>query len=166
MRRKLNRQTNLFTAVTSNPIARELGEISKIIDANSGVLDLVYQDLVKAKRHDTGREGLTAEQVLRCCILKQYRQLSYEELASIWMTHRPFAHFPVWRWGNIPASRFSRRTSSPCRKRPGRRSIAGSSTTRKARRSKQGGRSGLIRLPLRRTFIIRRTRHCYVTASG
>jgi hypothetical protein len=29
----------------------------------------------------TGREGLTAEQVLRRCILKQYRQLSYEELA-------------------------------------------------------------------------------------
>ena len=81
MRRKLNRQTNLFTAVSSNPIARELEEISKVIDANSGVLDLVYQDLVKAKRHDTGREGMTAEQVLRCCILKQYRQLSYEELA-------------------------------------------------------------------------------------
>src|SRR4030042_902116 len=79
MRRKLNRQTNLFTAVSSNPIARELKEISKIIDANPGVLDLVYQDLVRAKRYDTGREGLTAEQVLRCCILKQYRQLSYEE---------------------------------------------------------------------------------------
>ena len=57
MRRKLNRQTNLFTTVSNNPIARELEEISKIIDANPGVLDLVYQDLVKAKRHDTGREG-------------------------------------------------------------------------------------------------------------
>ncbi len=31
MRRKRNRQTNLFTAVSSNPIARELEEISKII---------------------------------------------------------------------------------------------------------------------------------------
>ena len=49
MRRKLNRQTNLFTTVSSTPIARELKEISKIIDANPGVLDLVYQDLVKAK---------------------------------------------------------------------------------------------------------------------
>jgi IS5 family transposase len=81
MRRKLNRQTNLFTTVSSTPIARELKEISKIIDANPGVLELAYQDLVKAKRHDTGREGMTAEQVLRCGILKQYRQLSYEELA-------------------------------------------------------------------------------------
>ncbi len=57
MRRKLNRRTNLFTAVSSNPIAREIKEIPKIIDANPGVLDLVYQDLVKAKRHDAGREG-------------------------------------------------------------------------------------------------------------
>ena len=46
MRRKLNRQTNLFTTVSNNPIARELEEISKIIDANPGALDLVYQDLV------------------------------------------------------------------------------------------------------------------------
>ena len=81
MRRKLNRQTNLFTTVSNNPVARELEEISKIIDANPGILDLFYQDLVRAKRDDTGREGLTAEQVLRCCILKQYHQLSYEELA-------------------------------------------------------------------------------------
>ena len=49
MRRELNRQTNLFTVVSSNPIARVLEEISKTIDANLGVLDLVYHDLVKAK---------------------------------------------------------------------------------------------------------------------
>ena len=30
---------------------------------------------------DTGRQGLTAESVLRCALLKQHRQLSYEELA-------------------------------------------------------------------------------------
>jgi IS5 family transposase len=45
-------------------------------------VELVYQDLTRAKRHDTGREGLTAEQVLRCAVLKQYRELSYEELAQ------------------------------------------------------------------------------------
>ncbi len=102
MRRKLNRQTNLFTAVSSNPIARELEEISKIIDANSGVLDLVYQDLVKAKRHDTGREGLTAEQVLRCCILKQYRQLSYEELAFHLEDSSAFRTFSRLEMGQYP----------------------------------------------------------------
>jgi IS5 family transposase len=102
MRRKLNRQTNLFTAVSSNPIARELEEISKIIDATPGILDLVYQDLVKAKRHDTGREGLTAEQVLRCCILKQYRQLSYEELAFHLDDSSAFRTFSRLEMGQYP----------------------------------------------------------------
>ena len=102
MRRKLNRQTNLFSAVSSNPIARELEEISKIIDANPGILDLVYQDLVKAKRHDTGREGLTAEQVLRCCILRQYRQLSYEELAFHLEDSSAFRTFSRLEVGQYP----------------------------------------------------------------
>jgi IS5 family transposase len=102
MRRKLNRQTNLFTAVSSNPVARELEEISKIIDANPGVLDLVYQDLVKTKRHDTGREGLTAEQVLRCCILKQYRELSYEELAFHLDDSSAFRSFSRLEMGQYP----------------------------------------------------------------
>jgi IS5 family transposase len=30
---------------------------------------------------ETGRQGLPAEAVLRCAVLKQHRQLSYQELA-------------------------------------------------------------------------------------
>src|SRR3972149_6849613 len=81
MRQKLNRQMSLFTSPSGNPIARELEQVSQILDANSQLLDLVYQDLTRARRHDTGREGMTAEQVLRGAVLKPYRQLSYEELA-------------------------------------------------------------------------------------
>ena len=81
MRRIFNPQLHLFTSPSDHPISRELAQISEILDANSQLLDLVYQNLVSAKRHDTGREGLTAEQVLRCAVLKQYLQLSYEELA-------------------------------------------------------------------------------------
>jgi transposase, IS5 family len=102
MRRKLNRQTNLFTSASSNPISRELEQISQILDANPGLLDLVYHDLVKAKRHDTGREGLTAEQVLRCCILKQYRQLSYEELAFHLDDSSAFRTFSRLEMGQYP----------------------------------------------------------------
>jgi len=86
----------------SNPIARELKEISKIIDSNPGVLDLVYEDLVKAKRHDTGREGMTAEQVLRCGILKQYRQLSYEELSFHLDDSSAFRTFSRLEMGQYP----------------------------------------------------------------
>ena len=64
-----------------NQIAKELQQISQVLDATPKVLDLAYQDLVRSARPTTGREGMTAEQVLRCAILKQYRQLTYEELA-------------------------------------------------------------------------------------
>lgn len=81
MRRKYNPQLSLFTTPSNNPIAKELEQISLILDENRKLVEIVYEDLIRAKRADTGREGLTAEQVLRCTILKQYRQLSYEELA-------------------------------------------------------------------------------------
>ncbi|HYA12849.1 MAG TPA: ISNCY family transposase [Syntrophales bacterium] len=102
MRRKFNPQMNLFTATSSNPIARELEHVSQILDANPQLLDLVYQDLVKAKRHDTGREGLTAEQVLRCAVLKQYRQLSYEELTFHLDDSSAFRGFSRLEMGQYP----------------------------------------------------------------
>ncbi len=45
------------------------------------MLGLVTQDLGRLGAKATGRQGLSAETVLRCGLLKQYRQLSYEELA-------------------------------------------------------------------------------------
>ncbi len=41
---------------------------------------------------------MTAEQVLRCAVLKQYRELTYEELSFIWRTRR-LPYLPVWRDG-------------------------------------------------------------------
>lgn len=41
----------------------------------------IYYDLVGVKQTDNGRTGMTVEQVLRCAILKQYRNLSYDGLA-------------------------------------------------------------------------------------
>src|SRR6516225_7457369 len=40
-----------------------------------------FGDLRRQGVQETGRHGLPAEAVLRCALLKQYRQLSYEELA-------------------------------------------------------------------------------------
>jgi transposase, IS5 family len=102
MRRKLNRQMNLFAATSSNPIARELEQVSNILDANSQLLDLVYQDLIRARRRDTGREGMNAEQVLRCAVLKQYRQLSYEELAFHLEDSSAFRAFSRLEMGQYP----------------------------------------------------------------
>ncbi len=67
--------------VNNTQISKEVKQMSRILDDTPGLLQVVFDDLVKTKRADTGRQGLAAEQVLRCAALKQYRQLSYEELA-------------------------------------------------------------------------------------
>jgi len=81
MRRKRDPQRNLLHLLARNKVARELEAISLVLDHNPGILDLIFRDLVKYQRTDTGRGGMTAEQVLRCALLKQYRELTYEELA-------------------------------------------------------------------------------------
>jgi transposase, IS5 family len=102
MRRKFNSQMHLFASVSSNQIAKELKHVSQLLDDNPKLVELVYQDLTKAKRQDTGREGLTAEQVLRCMVLKQYRQLSYEELAFHLEDSTAFRAFSRLEMGQYP----------------------------------------------------------------
>ena len=102
MRRKFNAQSSLFTSTSNKPIARELEQISRILDETPRLLDLVYRDLVGTKRDDTGRMGLNAEQVLRCAVLKQYRQLSYEELAFHLDDSSTFRGFSRLEMGQYP----------------------------------------------------------------
>ena len=103
MRRKFNPQTNLFSPMARSSIVKELEQISNILDAIPTVMDLVFQDLVKTHRTDTGREGLTAEQVLRCAILKQYRELTYEELAFHLEDSDAFRSFSRLNMGQYPS---------------------------------------------------------------
>jgi IS5 family transposase len=102
VRRKFNAQSSLFTSTSNKPIARELEQISRILDETPRLLDLVYRDLVGTKRDDTGRMGLNAEQVLRCAVLKQYRQLSYEELAFHLDDSSAFRGFSRLEMGQYP----------------------------------------------------------------
>lgn len=94
MRQKRSPQISIFHALAATEIGKELAAISLIIDQTPQMLDPVYHDLVGVKQTDNGRTGMTAEQVLRCAILKQYRNLSYEELSfhlSDSKTFRTFA---------------------------------------------------------------------------
>ncbi len=62
------------------------------------LLRLVSNDLRRDGVRETGRRGLPAEAVLRCALLKQYRQLSYEELAfhlEDSASFRAFARLPM-----------------------------------------------------------------------
>jgi IS5 family transposase len=103
MRQKFTPRMSLFSPMARNSIVKELEQISKILDANPRVLQLVYEDLVKTSRPDTGRQGMTAEQVLRSAILKQYRELTYEELAFHLEDSDAFRTFSRLEMGQYPS---------------------------------------------------------------
>ena len=80
MRRKLDPQMNLFHVLPRSKVGRELQQMSDILDANPDIVELAFADLSQGSRTDTGREGLTAEQVVRCAVMKQGHNLTYEEM--------------------------------------------------------------------------------------
>jgi len=103
MREKRDQQLNLFHILSRNAIGEELEGISKILEANQKILDIVYADLVGLRKTDTGRTGMTAEQVLRCGILKQYRELTYEELSFHLADSKSFRAFARLSRGQMPS---------------------------------------------------------------
>ena len=98
MREKRTVQTTLFHLFADHTIGRELQMISDWLDAHPEVLDWVEADLRPEPVPACGRKGLPVESVLRCAILKQYRQVSYEELAFYLIdsyTFHAFARLPL-----------------------------------------------------------------------
>jgi IS5 family transposase len=81
MRQERIIQGSLFDVFAQHEIGRELKAMSLWLDEHRALLGLVAGDLRRQGLRETGRHGLPAEAVLRCALLKQYRQLSYEELA-------------------------------------------------------------------------------------
>ena len=98
MRQERTVQGTLFDIFAEHEIGRELKAMSQWLDEHRAVLGLVVGDLRRHGLKDTGRNGLTAEAVLRCALLKQHRQLSYEELAfhlEDSASFRAFARLPL-----------------------------------------------------------------------
>ena len=81
MRQERIMQASIFDIFAEHEIGRELKSVSDWLDEQRSLLSLVIGDLRRHGVRETGRHGLPAEAVLRCALLKQYRQLSYEELA-------------------------------------------------------------------------------------
>ena len=103
MRQKRKRQMNIFQGSFKGDIGKELEMMSQILDETPKVLNQVYKDLVGIKKSDVGRAGMTAEQVLRCTILKQYRDLTYEELAFHLEDSQSFRAFSRLEMGQYPS---------------------------------------------------------------
>jgi len=83
MRQIYHQQLPLSASEGLHPRAAELRAMSRALDAMGSHLQGVHDDLLCGRSVDAkrGREGLSAEQVLRAAIVKQMFDVSYDELA-------------------------------------------------------------------------------------
>ena len=81
MRQERTVQASIFDLFADHEIGRQSKTMSQWLDEHRESIGLAEEDLRRHGVKETGREGLPAELVLRCALLKQHRQLSYEELA-------------------------------------------------------------------------------------
>src|ERR1700722_14125943 len=75
MRQERIVQASIFDIFAEHEIGRELKVMSQWLDEQRSLLSLVIGDLRRHGVQETGRHGLPAEAVLRCGLLKQYRQI-------------------------------------------------------------------------------------------
>jgi IS5 family transposase len=82
MRRAYHAQLPL-AAQSNHPRGAELATMSLLLDQNRSVLKRAQADLLRVRQADAkcGREGMTAEHVVRAAIVKQMLSISYDELA-------------------------------------------------------------------------------------
>ncbi len=98
MRQERTVQATIFEVFAGHQIRCKLKVISDWLDRQRALLSLVASDLRREGLRPTGRRGLPAETVLRCALLKQQRQLSYDELAfhlEDSASFRAFARLPL-----------------------------------------------------------------------
>ena len=103
MRQQRTVQASLFDLFAGHEIGRELNTMSQWLDEHRDLLGLVARDLSRCAVKAIGRQGLPAEAVLRCALLKQYRQLSYQELAFHLEDSASFRAFARLPWVVEPA---------------------------------------------------------------
>jgi IS5 family transposase len=105
MRQERTVQVSIFDLFAGHEIGRELRAISGWLDGHRELASLVAAD----------RQGLPAEAVLCCALLKQYRQLSYQELAFRLEDSASFRAFARLPHGWSPQKSVLHRTISAIR---------------------------------------------------
>lgn len=98
MREKRTVQSSIFELYPDHEIGRDLQAMSASLDAHLDWLDWVQADVGDRNVEECGRKGLPIESVLRCAVLKQYRQLSYSERVFCLMDSaacQAFARLPM-----------------------------------------------------------------------
>jgi IS5 family transposase len=102
MRKRNQKQMPLTPRTVDHPHSMELELISRILDHIPPINEVAWQDLTQHVANvGTGTDGMSAEQVVRCAIVKQMEDYSYDELAFHYATHptgvSQFACFPSKR---------------------------------------------------------------------
>ena len=95
MRRRLTAQRSIFENYAEHEIGYRLKALSDILDNQyqPEILSLVEKDLRQTPAKNTGRCGMSVETVLRCLLLKQELQVSYEQLAFLLSDSITFSTF-------------------------------------------------------------------------
>jgi len=105
MREILPSQLPLVAPAFEHVHTLELVEMGRILEELPEAACYVHEDLVRGVAHpDTGRPGMSAEQVLRIVLTKQMTDFSYEQLAfhlGDSMSYRAFCKFGI---GDCPPS--------------------------------------------------------------
>ena len=94
MRKKDQKQMPLMDGDIEHPRAAELKSISQILDEHPTINEMILQDLTHGvKNRTTGAEGMSAAQVIRAAIVKQWEGCSYQDLAFHIIDSRSYRNF-------------------------------------------------------------------------
>ncbi len=94
MREHRRHQRSLFEAKSvDHVIGRELTAMSAWLDEQPQLLELIAKDVSPKGLAQRGRAGLSLDTVLRCAVLKQYRQVGYRELEFLLQDSHSLQHF-------------------------------------------------------------------------
>ena len=103
LRSRRQMEFNLFgMPVGTDEKSLRMAEMDKLVEAHPEWLDAVIRDVGISENTETGRPGMTFESILRCGILKQFFNESYDDLVHFLGTHScsiMFARLPA---GYVP----------------------------------------------------------------
>lgn len=166
MRQERTVQASIFDLFAGHEIGRALKAMSAWLDEHRALLGLVAADLRRRGVRETGRHGLPAESVLRCAVLKQHQQLSYQELAFHLEDSASFRAFARLAWSWTPRKSALHKTISAIRAETWE-AINRALLSRPQRRSWSAASWYAWTAPLpRRSCTSRATAVCYGTRSG
>ena len=93
MRKRKEQQSTIFDIIPDHSLGMEYQAISQVLDQHPRILYWVASDLGGDEAQATGRQGLSADTILRAAIVKQHHQFSYEELAIHLIDSKSFNSF-------------------------------------------------------------------------